>query len=162
MKISSFRGDYAFLSNFYPAPVHDGGMWFAHVEGAYQAAKASDQADRVWISRMTSPGAAKRAGRKVALRKDGAEVRVEVMMTLGLQKFRRHEKLAEKLKATGTAYLEEGNSWGDQFWGVCGGEGKNVLGHILMEVREILRVDCPKSTRQAAADVEAMSNNCPF
>lgn len=29
----------------------------------------------------------------------------------------------------------EGNTWGDKFWGVCDGEGENHLGKLLMEVR---------------------------
>ena len=47
--------------------------------------------------------------------------------------------LAAKLLATGEATLVEGNHWGDTFWGVCDGEGRNQLGEILMTVREELR-----------------------
>ena len=43
--------------------------------------------------------------------------------------------LAQKLIETGNAKLVEGNCWGDKFWGVCKGEGKNNLGLILMKVR---------------------------
>ena len=42
------------------------------------------------------------------------------------------------LLATGKATLVEGNSWGDTFWGVCRGKGKNMLGKILMRVRKRL------------------------
>lgn len=31
--------------------------------------------------------------------------------------------------------LVEGNPWGDQYWGVSNGEGQNILGRLLMEIR---------------------------
>jgi hypothetical protein len=42
------------------------------------------------------------------------------------------------LLATGDAELIEGNVWNDVFWGVCNGIGKNWLGKLLMQVREVL------------------------
>ena len=50
-----------------------------------------------------------------------------------------HYDLAQKLIATGNAYLEEGNQWGDKFWGTVNGTGENMLGKILMKERDILR-----------------------
>jgi predicted NAD-dependent protein-ADP-ribosyltransferase YbiA (DUF1768 family) len=43
------------------------------------------------------------------------------------------------LLATGDTYLEETNTWGDIWFGVCNGIGKNYLGKMLMEIREALR-----------------------
>ena len=42
---------------------------------------------------------------------------------------------------TGNAELLEGNTWGDTHFGVCSktGVGENVLGKILMRVREELK-----------------------
>ena len=45
---------------------------------------------------------------------------------------------------TGDAELIEGNTWHDNYWGVCScskcnGRGKNRLGKLLMKVREELR-----------------------
>lgn len=54
-------------------------------------------------------------------------------------KFMQHYDLAQKLIATGNAYLEEGNQWGDKFWGTVNGTGENMLGKILMKERDILR-----------------------
>lgn len=31
--------------------------------------------------------------------------------------------------------LVEGNPWGDQYWGISKGEGQNILGRLLMEIR---------------------------
>jgi hypothetical protein len=54
-------------------------------------------------------------------------------------KFNRNPDLRAKLLATADAYLEEGNTWGDQIWGVYNGQGTNWLGKILMQVRTELR-----------------------
>ena len=50
--------------------------------------------------------------------------------------------LGKALLATGSAELQEGNDWGDVYWGVCpplSGRGQNYLGRILMKVRAELR-----------------------
>jgi len=56
-----------------------------------------------------------------------------------LRKFETHLEIREILLATGDEEIVE-NSPIDYYWG-CGkdGSGKNMLGQILMEVREILR-----------------------
>ena len=43
----------------------------------------------------------------------------------------------EKLLDTGNAELQEGNNWGDRYWGVDlkTGYGENRLGRIIMKVR---------------------------
>ena len=43
------------------------------------------------------------------------------------------------LLSTGDKYLEETNHWKDTYYGVCDGVGKNVLGKILMSVRNIIK-----------------------
>lgn len=78
-------------------------------------------------------------GRKITLRPDRDEYRIQVMRDLVLQKFRNHAELQEKLLATDDATLVEGNQWHDTFRGVCNGVGQNNLGQILMNVRGILR-----------------------
>lgn len=32
-----------------------------------------------------------------------------------------------------------GNNWGDKIWGQVNGQGRNLLGQILMEVREEIK-----------------------
>ena len=63
------------------------------------------------------------------------------MLNLVRAKFTPGSKLAEWLLATGEAELSEGNTWGDEYWGVNlrTGKGLNKLGKILMMVREELR-----------------------
>ena len=134
--ISSFDGDYAFLSNFYPAKVFLDNVEYNTVEHAYQAAKTISLQDREIIRQAYSPSNAKKLGRQVTARTDWEEIKRSVMKGLVMQKFR-HPELREKLMATGDAELIEGNWWGDTYWGVCKGVGQNHLGRILMYVRAL-------------------------
>lgn len=136
--ITSFRGPYVFLSNFSPHPVTmPGGRTYQTAEHAFQAAKAITQQDHDFIAGQETPGRAKRAGRSVQCRADWETVKNEVMLAIIRAKFSRHfpEGPADLLEATGDADLIEGNTWGDQYWGVCNGVGQNWLGKILMAVR---------------------------
>ena len=58
-----------------------------------------------------------------------------------LNKFKQNEDLKEKLLATENEDLIEKNTWHDYYWGICNGRGKNMLGKILMRVREELKLD---------------------
>lgn len=133
--IDSFSGAYHFLSNFSAAEVWLDGMSFPTVEHAYQAAKTFDIRARVKIQHADTPNEAKKLGRKVTLREDWEEVKDEVMYKLLRQKFSQHPTLSQQLVATGDQQLMEGNWWGDRYWGVCRGQGKNMLGVLLMQVR---------------------------
>lgn len=152
--IASFQGEYRFLSNFYPCSVVLDGVDYPSVEHAFQAAKARiddvlvhfdphlgplTKPVRMVIRSASTPGQAKRLGRKIKLRPGWEDMRLEVMEGLVRQKFTNDWCLAERLLKTGDAELIEGNWWGDTFWGVCQGKGENNLGKILMRVREEVR-----------------------
>lgn len=129
--IDRFIGPYRYLSNFYIEP--DG----THVEGEYQESKCLRDSDRQKFKGL-GPSEAKKLGRNVWMRGDWEEIKDQVMYDLVLQKFQDHRDLRLKLLSTSPAKLIEGNSWGDKYWGVCDGVGENVLGRILMFVREEL------------------------
>lgn len=142
-QIPEFRGQYAFLSNFYLCTVYFEGVGYPSVEHAYQAAKTTDIKTRLWIRDSPAPGIAKRRGRQIPLREDWGRfnepgIRDEIMRQLVREKFR-SSRLRNMLLDTGEAELIEGNWWNDFYWGVCDGKGENMLGKILMEVREELR-----------------------
>lgn len=140
-RITSFRGKYAFLSNFYPAEVEYEGMTYPSNEAAFQAAKCLDPEDRIPFTEQTNPAAAKRMGRKVSLRPDWERVKTGIMEDIVRAKFTAHPDLARQLTATGEMPLIEGNCWHDTFWGVdsATGKGENRLGQILMKIRGELR-----------------------
>lgn len=138
--IAKFDGEYSFLSNFYPCIIDIDGIRYGTVEHAFQASKTDNQQDKRRIAFASTPGRAKRLGQSVTLRPDWEDIKVEVMRGLLIIKFVDNPVLGSRLIATGNAELVEGNTWGDQFWGVCGGEGKNWLGRLLMEIREESRL----------------------
>jgi N-glycosidase YbiA len=132
--IDRFRGEYAFLSNFYTCKVDFEDDEYRSAEHAYQAAKTLDPTERAAIRSAAAPGLAKVLGRKLILRSGWDDMRISVMRTILLSKFSDPE-LRNKLQATGNATLVECNHWDDTFWGVCRGKGQNYLGWLLMEVR---------------------------
>lgn len=143
--IDSFTGKYRFLSNFHASPfeateVVPGLLVLCPtVEHAYQAMKTNDLTQRMHILNLSTAAETKKAGRRLKIRDDWDSVKLAVMEYLVREKFRQNPILAKALLATGDAELIEGNYWGDVFWGVCRGVGRNELGRILMRVREELR-----------------------
>lgn len=144
--IVSFRASFSFLSNFFPSKIVFDGKMYPTVKHAFQAAKTELEEERNDIQRATTPTRAKRLGRKVALRSDWEEVKMDIMLNLLREKFS-DPWFRKKLLKTGTIFLIEGNNWGDQFWGCIfeNGEwiGENHLGRLLMQVRaEINKGEC--------------------
>lgn len=162
--IDSFSGQYDFLSNFYMHEVDYEGKRYPSTEHAYQAAKSLDPAEREKVRKARSAGHSKKLGRKINLRTDWESVKVDVMRTVVREKFK-SARLKQLLLDTGKAKLVEGNHWGDTYWGVCKGRGKNWLGKVLMEVRKelsvandafvnaVLKMDSPEEKLERIRDV---------
>jgi ribA/ribD-fused uncharacterized protein len=142
MKIENFSGKYEFLSNFSPSPVvWDGRIWET-VEHLYQARKTKNRGEQEKIRNAPTPGKAKRLGRKVSSRDDWEKVKRNIMLDCVRLKFNSSDLLTNKLADTSPQKLVEGNSWHDNTWGNCdcskckNTRGENLLGKILMQVRE--------------------------
>lgn len=139
--VESFRGDYAFLSNFYVAPIELAGVSWRTVEHFYQAMKSTNSKVQYAIRVLGSPQNAKRMGRTISL-SPGWDLIRDIVMQEALQaKFDQHVDLRDKLIATGKKILIEGNSWHDNYWGACychkctNTIGRNKLGSMLMHLR---------------------------
>ncbi len=131
-----FRGQYAFLSNFYYCKIDYGEFSYPSVENAYQSAKFLKNDDkRLFID--ISALEAKKLGKSTNIRSDWDSVKLDIMEELVRKKFA-NEKLAKKLLDISGDIVEE-NYWHDTFWGVCNGVGENHLGKILMKIRDELR-----------------------
>ena len=141
--IVQFRGNYFFLSNFYERFFVYDGISYNSAEAAFQAQKTLDKSKRfLEFSGNLPPIEAKRKGRKVNLRPDWEEVKVQIMKDVVREKFKQNDDLMRMLLIdTGDEELIEGNYWGDSFWGVNlkTNEGENHLGIILMELRDEFR-----------------------
>ena len=140
--IKNFEGEYAFLSNFYFSPMIIDNVVYTTNEHYFQAMKSLNPKERQALVLAPTPGKSKHLGRKVSLRKDWEDIKEEVMLT-GLRHKFSNPELRKKLLATGNEELIEGTTWHDNYWGICdcetcGGQGKNRLGKLLMQVREEL------------------------
>ncbi len=162
--ITVFRD--SLFSNFSPAKVTLNNLSFPTTEHAYQYAKNTEFAHQTigelllgerdidWRENFTpylsqtfqemctnpeaSPGDVKRIAHlltpKIPL---SHEQRVLIMISVLTQKFLQ-EPFRTALLATQNSPLIEGTTWGDTFWGIdsFSGEGLNILGRILMILRD--------------------------
>jgi predicted NAD-dependent protein-ADP-ribosyltransferase YbiA (DUF1768 family) len=128
-QITSFKGEHAFLSNFYK---FDGRITTEHI---FQSLKTEHPLWQTFILDAEEPGDAKTRGRMAPMREGWDDMRVAVMSNVLKIKFRPGSVMLQKLIDTGDAELIEGNWWGDKFWGVCDGTGLNHLGKELMKIR---------------------------
>jgi ribA/ribD-fused uncharacterized protein len=137
--IKQFQNEYRWLSNFWPCKVYFKGVEYPSVEHAYQAAKFPTNEERQKFVGITA-AQAKRLGKSVPPLSE--PVKLQIMEDLVNQKFMNDPELKQKLLATGDEEIQEGNWWGDKFFGVDikTGEGQNHLGKIIMETRRKLRM----------------------
>lgn len=126
-----FRGNYYFLSNFYPAPVKIDGRVYSCAEAAFQALKCVGYEDQ-FVG--LSGSEAKRLGRRLPMRPDWGTVRVEAMRRVLQQKFSDPVLMTQLRSISGI--IQEDNDWGDTYWGVCRRVGENHLGKLLMGIRD--------------------------
>lgn len=137
----SLSDDFGELSNFAPFPILIDRKQWPTSEHYFQAQKFLDVGYQEEIRKVKSPMVAARMGRsrKRPLRNDWESIKVQVMQTAVLAKFTQHDDLRALLLSTADAKLVE-HTVNDSYWGDGGdGSGKNMLGRILMEVREKLR-----------------------
>ena len=132
--IYEFKREYHWLSNFHPAEVTLDGVSYPSVENAYQAAKFPAESAERLTCKTNGPGFAKRLGRSAGTSDEWIAKKLAIMEDLVRKKFLIPE-LRDKLRATGGRHIEEGNYWGDRFWGTVNGRGENHLGKIIMKIR---------------------------
>lgn len=125
--------------------LHDGIM-YPSTENFYQAMKylkgwtfdndAKRKNTRLLISKL-KPHEAKKFSRDNPMTNPHFESRkLDIMLFAQRQKYTQ-EPFKSYLLNTGDCLLEEGNWWGDKFWGVDINtrQGENNLGKIIMQVR---------------------------
>jgi len=135
------RERYGCFSNFSAHGFELDGLYWSTSEHYFQAQKFPLTLDAEQIRLVKTPKEAAKMGRERTrpLRADWQQVKDDIMQKAVLRKFETHADIREILLSTKDAEIVE-NSPIDYYWG-CGanGSGKNRLGIILMEVREILR-----------------------
>lgn len=135
------HGENSYLGNWHPAALFLKGKIWPTSEHYYQAQKMAGTEYEELCRRLPTPRETFEMTRRpdVPIREDWEQVKVDVMREAVFAKFTQNPELLEKLLATGDAQIIE-DSPVDSFWGVgADGRGQNMLGIILMEVREKLR-----------------------
>lgn len=140
------KQEFGFMSNFAKFPIKIGGETWKTNEHYFQAMKVDPndlglERHTLKVKSANTPAEAKKLGRKVPLRHNWEQEKDKVMLDACRAKFSQHDKIRAKLLATGDAELIE-DSPTDAYWGTGtdkGGDGKNMLGKILEQVRQELR-----------------------
>lgn len=157
---------YGALSNLYKREVLFEDVVYPTSEHAYQAGKPRKEAVRDWILAAPSPALVAMAAHGLYwwdIRPGWSKVKFERMRAILLAKFTQHEDLKALLLSTGEARLVESATVDNEVnrtWGEVNGKGKNMLGVLLMEVRDELRkaeakpVRAAKKPRKAAVPVD--------
>lgn len=138
-RISQFDTEWSELSNFACSPLSYDGKDYLSAEHAFQSAKVNDPENKHKVRSARTAGEAKILGNLFKDSKNWDEIKVTVMLNILRAKFSQNMYLADLLLSTSDAFLEEGNTWGDVFWGTTNGIGQNHLGTLLMAVRDELR-----------------------
>ena len=132
------------FSNFSNHSVKIDGIDYPTTEHYYQAMKFRPKygkGDEKWaqtIAMSDTPHEAKRMGgsQKHILRSDWESVKDKVMLKALRAKARQHKDFRRALFETENAYLIEASPW-DYYWGEGSKKtGKNMLGKLLMKVRD--------------------------
>jgi ribA/ribD-fused uncharacterized protein len=140
---------HGYLSNFYelPQPIEIDGQLWPTIEHYFQAQQfistAPELAEAIRTTRAPSKVWRMAERNHERRRADWDLVRDDVMRKAVWEKFGQNPALADQLLATDDAKLVE-HTQADAYWGDGGdGNGRNMLGKILMEVRARLRADQP-------------------
>lgn len=135
------RDEYGCFSNFSPHRIFLKDKTWATSEHYFQAQKfaGTEHEEQVRFAKTPKLAAEMGRDRKRPLRKDWEEVKNDIMREALIAKFTQHKDLKEILLGTGDASLVE-HTHKDFYWGDGGdGRGLNMLGKLLIEVREELR-----------------------
>jgi ribA/ribD-fused uncharacterized protein len=133
----SGRGKYSVFSNFHRSPfILDGERW-PTVEHYFQAQKTLDITERIEIRLAPTPLDAKIMGRNCTLRPDWEDIKDDVMYKALVAKFEQSEMCRKILLESGDAIIHEDSPY-DKYWGK---KGQDMLGKLLMKVRDYLRTN---------------------
>jgi ribA/ribD-fused uncharacterized protein len=138
---------YGFFSNFSAHPIELGGKVWPTSEHYFQAMKFEGTSHEERVRLAATPAEAARIGRdrSLPLRKDWEQIKDDVMRVALAAKFTQHRELMQQLLGTGEAQIIE-HTTNDAYWADGGdGTGRNMLGVLLMELRERLMVSGPQA-----------------
>lgn len=136
---------YGAFSNLFRCKVVFEGVEYPTSEHAYQAGKAAKPEVRAWLLAAPTPALCALAAHALPtwdVTPNWAETKLDHMRAVLRAKFEQHPELAVLLADTGDARIVESattNNAVNRFWGEVNGKGQNMLGVMLMELRDSLR-----------------------
>ena len=137
----STKDAYGCFSNFAAYPFKINNKIWKTSEHYFQAQKFAGTEHEEELRLVASPMVVARMGRsrQRPLRKDWEITKDDIMREALRAKFTQNEELKKILLDTGDAELVE-HTTNDSYWGDGGdGSGKNMLGKLLMELRDELK-----------------------
>lgn len=138
VKFYTTRGDFGTFTNFSRHPIELKGKIWPTTEHYFQAQKYAGTEWEEHVRLQPTPRKAADEGRRrdLPLREDWENVKDDIMRDAVRRKVFQHSDVRDQLLKTGNEVIIE-DSPIDSYWG-CGksGTGKNMLGKILMEIRE--------------------------
>ncbi len=141
IKFYKVNEEYGCFSNFSNYGFTLEGKYWMTSEHYFQAKKFEGTEFEEIIRHLENPMdvAIKGRDKSLPLRNDWEEVKDDIMRKAVFEKFSQNESIKDILLSTKNEVIVEGTST-DYYWG-CGtnGSGKNMLGIILMEVRNQLK-----------------------
>lgn len=126
---------YYFLNNKYSCSLFILNRRFGNAEAAYQAHKTKEPQIQNIFTTIDAVNA-QSLGRRVNTYEGWDNDKIGVMLLVVFEKFRQNPELLEKLLATGDQKLVSISVSHEKFWGTYDGEGENILGKILMYIRQ--------------------------
>ena len=136
INVKKFEDEFEFLNMFYNCKITIGKLTYLNAYAAYIASKCKNENDRRAFTRLSGIKAKKKSN-SITVRDDWDNVKVDIMREIQIAKFEQNPELKEKLlKIDGTIENLVMNK--DTFWSknMIHNKGKNMLGKILMEIRD--------------------------
>jgi ribA/ribD-fused uncharacterized protein len=136
---------YGVFSNLYRREIEFEGERYATSEHAYQAGKARKPEVKTWLMQAPSPALLAMAAHGLYywdVTPGWSKLKFDRMRRVLRCKFSQHDDLRELLLSTGEMRLVESateDNAVNRLWGEVNGVGQNMLGVMLMEVRQDLR-----------------------
>lgn len=149
-EIRFYRADekpYGVFSNLYRRGVNFEGLIYPTAEHAYQAGKARKLEVREWLLAAPTPALLAMAAHGLYpwdVVTGWSRIKFDRMRAILRAKFNQHDDLKELLVSTRDAKLVESatvDNAVNRLWGEVNGRGRNMLGLMLMEVREELMAE---------------------
>jgi ribA/ribD-fused uncharacterized protein len=154
---------YGIFSNLFRRRILFEDKEFATAEHAYQAGKPKRAEVQEWLLNAPTPSLVAMAAHGLytwEIVPNWSEIKFDRMRMVLRAKFSQHEDLREILLSTGDARIVEVgrvDSPVNRTWGEVNGKGQNMLGVLLMELREELKSNGSRAKTNGSSRIRSKS-----